>query len=139
MPTKYELQTELRELNRGFPRMPISKMKMHELEAAIDASRKMKGEMGAALTTKTPSVGGRPSARPILSESMEDEDVVLHVPKAPAPRISKPTPRIVKDDDDEPASLKAPKRVVKVEKVVEMPTKSERKTVHFCNCPNCKL
>jgi len=110
-------------------------MKMHELEAAIDASRKMKGEMGAALTTKTPSVGGRPSARPILSESMEDEDVVLHVPKAPAPRISKPTPRIVKDDD-EPASLKAPKRPVKVELV---PAKSERKTVHFCNCPNCKL
>ena len=150
MPTKYELQAELRELNRGFPRVPISKMKYHELEAMIDAIKKTKGEAHQILPTKTPAHGGHYPPRPIPSESVEDEDVVLHVPKKPADRIVKPPPKVkakaepkVKakvesDDEEEPESLKAPKKIVKVEKVAEEPRKSEKKTVHFCNCPDCK-
>jgi len=92
MPTKYELQAELRELNRGFPRMAISKMKMHELEAAIDSVKKLMAGAEEALTTKTPSKTGRPSSRPIPVEEQEDEDVVIHVPKPPAERKTKKEP-----------------------------------------------
>lgn len=145
MPTKYELQAELRELNRGFPRVPISKMKYHELEAMIDGIRKAKGESLEALPTKTPIRPGQYPPRPIPSESIEDDDVVLHVPQKPAERIVKPPKKSedtvkqsslpeakkllkikVMKDDEEPASLAAPRR-------------SEKKTVHFCNCPDCKF
>jgi hypothetical protein len=147
MPTKYELQAELRELNRGFPRVPISKMKYHELEAMIDAIKKTKGDAHQILPTKTPAHGGHYPPRPIPSESVEDEDVVLHVPKKPADRIVKPPPKVkavkapVESDEEEPETLKAPKKaekIVKVTKVAEEPRKSEKKTVHFCNCPDCK-
>jgi hypothetical protein len=149
MPTKYELQAELRELNRGFPRVPISKMKYHELEAMIDAIKKTRGDAHRILPTKTPAHGGHYPPRPIPSESIEDEDVVLHVPQKPAERIVKPpskkkieTIKIVLDDE-EPESLMAPKppareKQVKVVKEEELPRKSEKKTVHFCNCPDCK-
>jgi hypothetical protein len=125
-------------------------MKYHELEAMIDAIKKTKGEAHQILPTKTPAHGGHYPPRPIPSESVEDEDVVLHVPKKPADRIVKPPPKVkakaepkVKakvesDDEEEPESLKAPKKIVKVEKVAEEPRKSEKKTVHFCNCPDCK-
>jgi hypothetical protein len=141
MPTKYELQAELRELNRGFPRIPISKLKMHELEAHIDAVKKLKTGTAAAMVDKKPVGGGRPGARPIPVEEVEDEDVVIHAPQVPLARITK-KPVVM---EDEPESLKAPKKKIKV--VKEDPTrsqlfpavkaKSEKVVVCNCNCPSC--
>lgn len=144
MPTKYELQAELRELNRGFPRMAISKMKMHELEAAIDGVKKLKAGSLEALATKTPSTTGRPSSRPIVVEDKEDEDVVIHVPKPPAERKTK----------KEPASLKSPlppKRVTIEEdggyntaslfpgvmRRAQEAAEKKVKVIHICNCGDC--
>jgi hypothetical protein len=87
--TKAELQTELRELNRGYPRMPVSKMKVHELEAAIDAARKMKGDAHAALATKTPALPGPKGPREIPVQDVESGDVVIHAPQMPQPRFKK--------------------------------------------------
>jgi hypothetical protein len=63
--TKAELQTELRNLNRGYPRQPVSKMKHHELEAAIDAIKKVKAEAMTTLETKPPTPRGPPGPRPV--------------------------------------------------------------------------
>jgi len=140
MPSKYELQAELRELNRGYPRIPISKMKMHELEATIDSVKKLKAGTSAALVGKEPAKAGRPGARPIHVEDMEDEDVVIHLPQVPAARITK---KVVVEK--EPESLKAPKkRVVKEDPTQSdmfpaVRTKSAKAEYHSCNCPHCKL
>jgi hypothetical protein len=130
MPTKYELQAELRELNRGFPRIPISKMKMHELEAMIDSVKKMKVGTETAMVDKKPAVAGRPSSRPIVVEETEDEDVVIKTPQVPAARITGP-PKKVKA---EKPSISVPKpKVIKEEARV----KSEKVSVCNCNCPSC--
>ena len=144
MPTKYELQSELRELNRGFPRIPISKMKMHELEAMIDSVKKVKAGTAAALVDKKPVGGGRPGARPIPVEDVEDEDIVIHAPQMPAARITKKI-KVEKMDSDsiEPESLKAPKKRVVIEDPTKtelfpaMKSKSPKVVVCNCNCPSC--
>lgn len=148
MPTKYELQSELRDLNRGFPRMAISKMKMHELEAAIDSVKKLRAGAEESLATKTPSKTGRPSSRPIPVQDEEDEDVIIHVPKAPAERKTK----------KEPVSPKGPARGTvaidhgRLSGAVSNDYSSElfpgvmrrakeadakRQSVHKCNCSDC--
>lgn len=143
MPTKYELQAELRELNRGFPRIPISKMKMHELEATIDSVKKLKAGTSAALVGKEPAKAGRPGARAIPTEEMEDEDVVIHLPQVPAARITKKV--VVEKVDKEPESLKAPKKRVAKEDPTQseifpaVKAKSAKVEYHNCNCPHCKL
>jgi len=86
MSTKYELMAELRALNRGMKALPISKMKKHELEHSIDAMKKLKLEK-AETPMGAPAKAGRPLSRPIASESIEDDDVVLVVPKAPRERV----------------------------------------------------
>lgn len=147
MPTKYELQAELRELNRGFPRMAISKMKMHELEAAIDSVKKLKAGAEEALTTKTPSKTGRPSSRPIPVEEQEDEDVVIHVPKPPAERKTKKEPASLKsplppkrmtvpDDGYNTASL-FPGVMRRAKEAEEKKIKTINLHPHVCNCSDC--
>jgi len=86
MSTKYELMAELRALNRGMKALPISKMKKHELEHSIDVMKKLKVEK-AETPMGPPAKAGRPLSRPIASESIEDDDVVLVVPKAPKERL----------------------------------------------------
>jgi len=86
MSTKYELQAELRALNRGMKALPISKMKKHELEHSIDVMKKLKVEK-AATPMGAPAKAGRPLSRPIASDAVADDDVVLHVPKAPKERM----------------------------------------------------
>jgi len=85
--TKYELMAELRELNRGFPRMAISNLKKHELEARIDALKKFRAHEEASLKhvqpAKTGPLGPRPISKVVLSEDGE-----LIVPEPPKPRIS---------------------------------------------------
>jgi hypothetical protein len=61
MSTKYELQAELRELNRGMKALPISKMKKHELEHAIDSMRKVQVEK-ASTPMPAPAKGVAPPA-----------------------------------------------------------------------------
>ena len=135
MPTKYELQAELRELNRGFPRMAISKMKMHELEAAIDGVKKMKTGALESLATKTPATGGRPSSRPIVVEDQEDDDVTIRVPKPPAERKTEKRSEKKKPVADEatmmfPGVMRRAKEAADKKKVV----KGES---HTCNCVHC--
>jgi len=129
-------------------------MKMHELEAMIDSVKKMRGDALETLKTKTPVKPGQYPPRPIPSESIEDDDVILHVPYKPADRVVKPKDKEPKDKEPkEPESLKAPKRPVKVVKVDEDPfaaaqlfpgimkraQEAAAKVKHSCNCPNCKL
>jgi hypothetical protein len=128
--------------------MAISKMKMHELEAAIDSVKKLRAGAEESLATKTPSKTGRPSSRPIPVEDQEDEDVVIHVPKPPAERKTKKTPG--------PASPLPPKRMtVPVEDgyntaalfpgVMRRAKEAEQKRSvvvmkenhHKCNCSDC--
>jgi len=157
MPTKYELQAKLRELNRGFPRIPISKLKVHEIEACIEAIEKLRADGDAILATKTPHPTGRPSARPIDVEEVETDGLTIRTPKAPAARVVRKEKKPVvaelvfsEDEDDEPiAKLPAPKpskpapppptRAPAPAPVVapDCKKKSEKVTVHFCNCPNC--
>jgi hypothetical protein len=139
-------------------------MKYHELEAMIDAIKKTKSETNNILPTKTPIKPGHYPPRPIPVEGVEDDGVVIKTPKAPPARKVKPTKaekaepptiKITFDEEDEDVKVvtvdKPVKAVKAVKKPVEEPvepaslasplprTKSEKKTVHFCNCPNCKL
>jgi hypothetical protein len=60
--------------------LPISKMKKHELEHSIDAMKKLKMEK-AATPVGPPAKAGRPLSRPVQAEQVEDEGLVLTVPK----------------------------------------------------------
>jgi len=148
MPTKYELQSELRDLNRGFPRIAISKMKMHELEAAIDSVKKLRAGAEESLATKTPSKTGRPSSRPIPVEDQEDEDVIIHVPTAPPERKTKKESTTKESTTKEPGP-KPPARGTKAldndygtdlfPGVMRRAKEAEAKRpqVHKCNCSDC--
>jgi hypothetical protein len=139
--TKAELQTQLRELNRGYPRMPVSKMKVHELEAAIDAAKKMKGEAEGALATKTPALPGPKGPREIPIKEVESGDVVIHAPQMPAARGLKKAvvPKLTisalsKDDsEDEDHGPPAPKKKVQIQepekKKAEKPVEKKPKVV----------
>ena len=145
MPTKYELQAQLRELNRGFPRIPISKLKMHELEAHIDAVKKIKSETDSILPTKTPSLPGPKGPRAIPVEEVETGPVTIRTPKMPpvrnvgVPKGKKPgkAKTIVDGADlfpahtaslsDGPASPVGPKS----------PAPRTKSVAHHCNCPSC--
>lgn len=136
MPTKYELQAQLRELNRGFPRIPISKLKMHELEAHIDAVKKIKAETASILPTKTPSLPGPKGPRPIAVEEEDKGVVTIKTPKVPPTKVI-PVPKgkkpgAAKSDEEGPASplAKMPS--------VQMKVKA-KPAAHQCNCPSCPL
>lgn len=145
MPTKYELQAQLRELNRGFPRIPISKLKMHELEAHIDAVKKIKNETDAILPTKTPAVAGRPSARPIEVEAVESGPITIRTPKVPpvrnvgVPKGKKPgsAKHVISEDPDHSDMFPA----VKSQGPMSPPPRQKSKpvTICNCNCPSCPL
>jgi hypothetical protein len=134
-PTKAELQTQLRELNRGFPRMPVSKMKVHELEAAIDGMKKAKEHATTSLATKTPALPGPKGPREIQVEEVESGDVAISVPQAPKKKevASKKKVKIATEDseDEGPVSPLIPAhRSAAASKAKSEPT-------HYCNCPAC--
>jgi hypothetical protein len=134
MPTKYELQAELRELNRGFPRIPISKLKMHELEAHIDAVKKIKSETAAILPTKTPSLPGPKGPRVIAVEEEDTGIVTIKTPKVPPTKVI-PVPKGKKagsaTTEEGPASP--------LPKMPSVPSKKAKSVGHHCNCPFCPL
>ena len=124
--TKYELMAELRELNRGQPRLAISSMKRHELEAHVDALKKLKGAHSEAMVGRVPAKPGPVGSRDIPVEEEEDGDVVIKTPKAPAPRVSKA------EKAEKAPTVKAPKK----EKDPES-KKSSSVTVKFGPCEHC--
>ena len=148
------LMAELKELNRGFPRLPISTMKKHELESSIDALKKYKTDYAESLSTKTPAKPGPLGPRPIKAQEVpaqvageEDEDgenVIINTPVAPRPRQVAPPKKVVVQAPGE-APVKAPvkKSPGRPKKIVEDgpkddgKTKSDRVSKCFCNCPHC--
>jgi hypothetical protein len=112
-PTKAELQTELRQLNKGFPRIAVSKLKVHELEAHIETLRKYKSDSSEAIATKTPVLPGPKGSREIPVKEVESGDVIIHTPQMPPQRMSKVPPKKVRivaaesdsDDQGPPAPL----------------------------------
>jgi hypothetical protein len=134
MSTKYELMAELRALNRGMKALPISKMKKHELEHSIDAMKKLKVEK-AETPMGPPAKAGRPLSRPIVSESVVDEDVTLHVPKPLRERqVEKRSvpmfPGVAKRSEKKAFVAKA------LDDSDEEMSKKVRKH-HNCNCEGC--
>ena len=139
MPTKYELQAQLRELNRGFPRIPISKLKMHELEAHIDAVKKIKSETDSILPTKTPSLPGPKGPRVIPVEDVDTGPVTIRTPKMPpvrnvgVPKGKKPgkAKTIVDGADLFPA------HTASLSDGPASPVPRTKSVAHHCNCPSC--
>ena len=120
--TKYELMAELRELNRGQPRLAISAMKRHELEAHVDALKKLKGAHSESMVGRVPAKPGPLGSRAIPVEEELDCDVVIKTPKAPAPRVSA-----------KPKAEKTPK----APKADPESKKSSSVTVKFGPCEHC--
>ena len=142
MPTKYELQAQLRDLNRGYPRIPISKMKMHELEGAIDAMKKIKEE----IATKTPALPGPKGPRVIPVEDVESGPVTIRTPKMPpvrnvgVPKGKKPGKAISEDPDTSDLFPAVKSQSSLKEPGPESPPprqKSKAMTICMCNCPSC--
>lgn len=85
MPTKYELQAELRELTRGTKPLPIGKMKKEELVREITLRGRVADEreaLGPAPKAKPGPLG--PRKIPIIP--VDTDDVVIRTPAAPARR-----------------------------------------------------
>jgi hypothetical protein len=131
--TKYQLMAELRELNRGNPRLAISGMRKHELESNIDALKKFKGIQAESMEGRVPAKPGPLGSRSIPVEEEEDGDVVIKTPKAPAPRVSaKPKePKVVV------TAATAAKKAPKEPKEPELKSKSSSVTVKFGACEHC--
>jgi len=151
MSTKYMLMAELKELNRGFPRLPISTMKKHELEANIDILKKYKTDIAVTLPTKTPAKPGPLGPRKIQFEEKEQEDegeenVIIKAPVAPKPRPVAPPKKVVVQAPGESSNAAPPKKSpgrppkAKPESVGpkdDGKSKSDRVTKCFCNCNYC--
>jgi len=153
MATKAELAAELRQLRREHLQggNAISAMKLADLRTEVAAIRRLNAnkEKYPSLEGKTV---GRPAARPMHNTTVEDADEDGEGIKTPAI----PEKRIVPKDEKKVRILseehkakmleagrlarEAKKNNKDVEKSIkqpDMPSKSERKSVHFCNCPSC--
>lgn len=131
--TKAELQTELRNLNRGYPRQPVSKMKHHELEAAIDAIKKVKGEALATLETKPPVARGPPGPRPVEVEEVVSGPTTIRTPKMP------PVKDVGVPKGKKPGKVISSPADTDLFPAVKVPPVPRQKSapVHLCNCPSC--
>ena len=149
--SKAELQIELRQLRKEHLQggRAVSSMNVADLRTEVAAIRHLQGR-----TQSHPSLErtiGRPSSRPMHHTTVEDADEDgegIRTPVVPEKKV------IVKDKSKVHATpehiakmneaakkareaKKANKEVQKSIKEPEMPSKSERKSVHFCNCPSC--
>lgn len=142
MPTKYELQAELRELNRGFPRIPISRLKMHELEAHIDAVKKIKSETEAILPTKKPvHGGGPPGPRPIPVDDEDKGIVTIKTPKVPPTKVI-PVPKgkkpgFAKQSPQQGSATIEEGPASPLPRMPTVPVKKAKTVPHHCNCQSC--
>jgi len=133
-PSKAELVVEIREMLKGTPyKMPVSHMKLHELETAKVTLAKMKGEHAAAKASIPVVSSGRPVSRPIAPAVADDDDEdAIRVPQPPAPRLKK-APLVNNIHPDRPTGR--PPKAKKVE--IEEPLTGKSPRSHVCNCPHC--
>lgn len=148
-PTKFELAAELRELNRGLPRMPISLMRYHELEASIDTIKKMKATSDESLNNFLPTARGPKGSRyvPVREKVVEEEEegnFIMNVPEVPAKQKAysdnkKPPAPKKKPETTTDSPKRGPGRPPKAKPEAAVPKddakKSEAKVVSFC--PTC--
>lgn len=153
--SKAELQIELRALRKEHLQggKAVSQMSLADLRTEVTAIRHLQGR-----TQSHPVPGrtiGRPSARPMHNTTVEDADEDGEGITTPVVPQKKP---IIKDtrggnfvmtEEHKAKMLEAAKKAREAKKAAlgdkkemaikepVMPNKSERKTVHFCNCPSC--
>ena len=135
--TKAELQVELREAMRGTPwKMPLSTMKLHELESAQMALAKAKADQATAGASIPVVSSGRPKSRPIEAPAANEEgdEDAIRVPEPPKPKLLKAPPIRVAKDPAHPLG-RPPK--AKKEVVEAVPLKGKSAPSHICNCPHC--
>lgn len=132
--SKAELIVECREIMKGTPfRMPLSGMKLHQLECAKQTLLKMKADDAAAKATIPVVSSGRPSSRPVAPAVADDDDEdAIKVPQPPAPRLKK-APLVNNIHPDRPTGR--PPKAKKVE--IEEPLTGKSPRSHICSCPNC--
>lgn len=132
--SKAELIVELREQMKGTPyKMPLSKLKLHELETAQATLLAMKAKHAEKAESIPVVSSGRPSSRPIAPAVADDDDEdAIKVPQPPAPRLLKAPPTRFAKDPAHP--IGRPPKAKKVE--IEEPTGKAPRS-HICNCPSC--
>jgi len=127
MPTKYELQAELRALSKGIINMPITSLKKHDLEQRIALFKGFKGEaekLPPVEKAKTGPLG--PRKVPVADSTITaaggagaGAEIGIRVPGAPAerptnkrppgrPKISKPRISVQHVEDGELTADAAP-------------------------------
>lgn len=133
--SKADWIVELREQMKGTPyRMPLSTMKLHELETASMTLAQMKAGHTANAAAIPVVSSGRPSSRPIAPAVADDDDEdAIKVPQPPAPRLKKAPPTRFAKDPERP--IGRPPKAKKVE-IEEEPTGRSPRS-HICNCPQC--
>lgn len=150
-PSKAEMIVAIREEMKGTPyKMPLSKLKLHELQSAHAALIDMKAKHAEKAESIPVVSSGRPQSRPIAPAAAEDDDEdTIKVPQPPAPRLKKaPLVRTAKDPENHPLGNPAfkngnnpafkkkdapkPKKV----EIEEEPTGRSPRS-HICSCPNC--
>lgn len=123
--TKYELMTQLRELNRGYPRMAIASLKKHELEARIDALKKYRAIEDESSKLFKPAKSGPPGPRNIEvkedGRDREEGEDFVRMPSIPAPRVSDYS--IMKAKKEAKAKEADPFLQIPAEKPLVRPTK----------------
>jgi len=150
--SKAELQIELRQLRKEHLQggRAVSSMNVADLRTEVAAIRHIQGR-----SQSHPSMErtiGRPSSRPMHNATVEDEDEDgegIRTPAVPEKKpITKDTRGRASKGEEHIAKMveaarkareakKANKDVEKSIKQPELSAKSERKSVHFCNCPSC--
>ena len=93
MASRFELEQQLRgEMQRVFPKA-IGKMKKHEVEAALAAFKASSAGSAPPAAAPAKSIGRHISIADVLTS---DADTILHVPEAPAKRVTAKDPAPVK-------------------------------------------
>lgn len=157
MATKAELAAELRQLRKEHLQggNAISAMKLADLRTEVAAIRRLNAnkERYPSLEGKTV---GRPAARTIREATVEDADDDGEGIKTPVIPQKKVVPKDEKkvrilSDEHKAKMLEAGRLAREAKKAAQgekkemkalvkepnMPSKSERKTHCFCNCPSC--
>lgn len=161
MPTRAELQVELRQLvaGSGYGRIPISAMKRADLEAYVLAARELKQKKDAhkatieaetkematlALTNRSsiPDAKRGPSGPrkiPVEAEALDEDDEVIKVPGQPPAKLLV-APVRPKKESKEPKKAPAPKPKADTKTVtIEEPAsgKSSKVAYYPGGCPTC--
>jgi len=150
--SKAELQIELRQLRKEHLQggSAVSKMSLAELRTEVAAIRHLQGR--AQSHPSHERTIGRPSSRPMHNATVEDADEDgegIRTPVVPEKkpiikdtrgRAPKSEEHIAKMNEAAKKAREAKKAAKEAESLIkqpDLPARSERKTVQFCNCPSC--